>query len=121
MRITYQSDSGLCCSSKILAYEGLAVTYRDGYTIPFRKELAGTNALLIGSDMVLCAVLNLEEFESDKERIYITKQADWGQKKHGEKITIFFVCRTGCQNVYIIFIIMSIQSFRSIFKYIVFR
>ncbi len=85
VRITYQSDSGVCCNSKILAYEGLAVTYRDGYTIPFRKELAGTNALLIGSDMALCAVLNLEESESDKERLYITKQADLGAKETRRK------------------------------------
>ena len=46
-RITCQSDEKLCCQSKIVAYEGLEIGTYDGYTIPYKKELAGTNAFLI--------------------------------------------------------------------------
>ncbi len=45
----------LYCQSQILAYEGLSIEYYDGYTIPYKKELSGTNAFLMGSDMTLCA------------------------------------------------------------------
>ena len=32
----------LYCQSQILAYEGLSIEYYDDYTIPYKKELAGT-------------------------------------------------------------------------------
>lgn len=75
-RIDYLSDEKLCCQSQIIAYEGLSIEYYDDYTIPYKKELAGTNALLIGSDLTLCAILNLEERGDNKEKLYITKAAE---------------------------------------------
>lgn len=75
-RIIYQSCEELYCQSQILAYEGLSIEYYDGYTIPYKKELAGTNAFLMGSDMTLCAILNLEEHGEEQEKLYITKAAE---------------------------------------------
>ncbi len=75
-RIVYLPDEALCCQSRITAYEGLSIESYDDYTIPYRKELAGTNALLIGSDLTLCAVLNLEERGDNRETLYITKAAE---------------------------------------------
>ena len=75
-RIVYLTDEELYCQSQITAYEGLSIEYYDDYTIPYRKELAGTNALLIGSDMTLCAILNLEERGNNREKLYITKAAE---------------------------------------------
>lgn len=74
-RIEFAQDVGLHCSSKIVAYEGLSIEWYDGYTIPYRKELAGTNAFLIGSDMTICTIFNLREREGNKDRLYITKTA----------------------------------------------
>lgn len=43
-RIVIKPSEELYCQSQILAYEGLSIEYYDGYTIPYKKELAGTNA-----------------------------------------------------------------------------
>lgn len=75
-RIVYEDGHGLYCSSKIVAYEGLAMESYDGYTIPYKKEFAGTNALLIGSDLRICAILNLEEKNGENEYLYLTKSAE---------------------------------------------
>ncbi|MBO5030501.1 MAG: molecular chaperone [Lachnospiraceae bacterium] len=75
-RIVIKPGEELYCQSQILAYEGLSMEYYDGYTIPYRKELAGTNALLIGSDLTLCTVLNLKEHGGEQEKLYITKAAE---------------------------------------------
>lgn len=75
-RIVYLPDEELCCQSQITAYEGLSIEYYDNYTIPYKKELVGTNALLIGSDLTLCAILNLEERGDNREKLYITKAAE---------------------------------------------
>ncbi|MDE6951983.1 MAG: molecular chaperone [Lachnospiraceae bacterium] len=75
-RIIYRSDEELYCQSQILAYEGISIEHYDGYTIPYKKELAGTNAFLVGNDMKLCAVLNLVEHGEGKDKLYITKAAE---------------------------------------------
>ena len=75
VKINYQTDNKLYCQSQILAYEGLSIEYYDSYTIPYRTELAGTNALLVGSGMALCGILNIEQHGQDMERLYITKAA----------------------------------------------
>lgn len=43
-RIVIKPSEELYCQSQILAYEGLSIEYYDGYTIPYKKELSGTNA-----------------------------------------------------------------------------
>ena len=58
-RIVIKPSEELYCQSQILAYEGLSIEYYDGYTIPYKKELAGTNAFLIGSDMTLLSLIHI--------------------------------------------------------------
>ena len=41
------------CSSKITAYDGLAIGFYDGLTLPYEKRLVGTNALVVGGDMTV--------------------------------------------------------------------
>ena len=68
-----ERDACLSCSSKITAYEGIAISYYDELTIPYEKHLAGTNALVMGGDGKLCAILNVEAKGSETERLYLTK------------------------------------------------
>ena len=75
-RIVIKPCKELYCQSQILAYEGLSIEYYDGYTIPYKKELSGTNAFLMGSDMTLCAILNLKEHGERQEKLYLTKAAE---------------------------------------------
>ena len=75
-RIVIKPCKELYCQSQILAYEGLSIEYYDGYTIPYKKELSGTNAFLMGSDMALCAILNLKEHGGRQEKLYLTKAAE---------------------------------------------
>ena len=71
-RIVIKPCKELYCQSQILAYEGLSIEYYDGYTIPYKKELSGTNAFLMGSDMTLCAILNLKEHGGRQEKLNLT-------------------------------------------------
>lgn len=84
-KIVYLPGEGLSCRSKILAYEGLSTEYYDGYTIPYRKELAGTNALLVGSDLAVCAVFNIVEHGKRKDRLYITRSAETAAREAERK------------------------------------
>ena len=89
-RITYLADEGLYCGSKIVAYEGLSIESYDGYTIPYRRELAGTNALLMGSDMEICTILNIKEREGDRENLYLTKHAKIEARETRRKVYRIF-------------------------------
>lgn len=75
-RINEKEDARLYCTSKIVIYRGLSVEYYDNYTIPYMEDLAGTNALLLGDNRTICAVLNIEEKENDREHLYITKASE---------------------------------------------
>ena len=44
--LTKRQNPGLECRSKIILWERRAVGFYDGLTIPYREELAGTNALV---------------------------------------------------------------------------
>ena len=68
-----RQDLNLSCSSKITAYQGIAISFYDGLTIPYEKSLAGTNALVTGGDGKLCAILNVEAKGSDTKHLYHTK------------------------------------------------
>ena len=50
-------DIHLECSSKIVAYEGIAIGYYDDLKIPYDRRLAGTNALVVGGDGQICAIV----------------------------------------------------------------
>lgn len=68
-----KQDQRLTCSSRITAYEGLEIGIYDGLTIPYEKRFAGTNALVVGGDMTLCAVLNVVPAGNGTEYLYLTK------------------------------------------------
>lgn len=63
-------------SSKIVAYEGLAIGFYDCLTIPYDKNLAGTNALVVGGDGRICAILNVEAKGAATDCLYLTKAAE---------------------------------------------
>ena len=75
-RLQEQQDLNLQCSSKIVAYDGLAIGFYDGLTIPYEESLAGTNAFVVGGDMTLCAILNVVPMGSRKDCLYLTKAAE---------------------------------------------
>ena len=55
----------------------VSYTHLDVYKRqPYKKELSGTNAFLMGSDMALCAILNLKEHGGRQEKLYLTKAAE---------------------------------------------
>lgn len=94
-RIVIKPSEELYCQSQILAYEGLSIEYYDDYTIPYKKELAGTNAFLIGSDKTLCAILNLKEHGGKQEKLYLTKEAELETRETQRKDYRIFCM--GCQ------------------------
>lgn len=74
-RLLERKDLSLTCSSKITVYEGLAVGFYDSLTLPYVKELAGTNAFLTGGDGSVCAVMNLIPMGDKKDCLYLTMEA----------------------------------------------
>ena len=74
-RLQERQDIRLQCSSKIIAYDGLAIGFYDGLTLPYEKSLAGTNALVVGGDMTVCAVLNVVPIGNRTDYLYLTKAA----------------------------------------------
>lgn len=76
VRIHERQDLHLECSSKIAAYEGLAIGFYDGLKIPYDERLAGTIALVVGGDRKLCAILNVEPRGSRTDCLYLTKAAE---------------------------------------------
>lgn len=75
-KLKERQDLHLSCSSKIIAHEGLAINFYDGLTLPYDKRLVGTNALVVGGDMTLCAILNVVAMGSRTDRLYLTKSAE---------------------------------------------
>lgn len=74
-RLEERLDIRLQCSSKITAYDGLAIGFYDGLTLPYEKRLVGTNALVVGGDMTVCAVLNVVTMGNRTDCLYLTKAA----------------------------------------------
>lgn len=82
-RIKERHDLHLTCSAKITAYEGLAIGIYDGLTLPYDKELAGTNALVVGGDGTVCTVLNVVPLGTRTDRLYLTKDAQIPCRRSG--------------------------------------
>ena len=61
--------------AKLIVYGGISVEYFDRYTIGYHKELADTNALLVSGGEI-CAIFNLRTYESEPEKLFITKSAE---------------------------------------------
>lgn len=72
-RLQEPQNIKLQCNSKIVTYEGLAIDFYDGMTLPYDKKLAGTNALVVGGDMTICAVLNVVPMGTRTDVLYLTK------------------------------------------------
>lgn len=84
-RLQERQDLNSQCSSKIVAYDGLAIGFYDGLTIPYEESLAGTNAFVVGGDMTLCAILNVVPMGSRKDCLYLTKAAELSCQESGIK------------------------------------
>lgn len=103
-RIKERQDLRLQCSSKIAAYEGLAIGIYDGMKLPYDKRLAGTNALVIGGDMTVCAILNVIPIGSETDFLYLTKAAELPCKESGIKnYSLYCMGRHESETVYKIY------------------
>lgn len=76
VRIHEMHDRSLICSSKIIAYEGLAIGIYDGLKLPYERQLVGTNAFVVAGDMTVCAVLNVMAAGNNTECLYLTKSME---------------------------------------------
>ena len=74
-RLLEKDNLSLRCSSKITVYEGLAVGFYDGLVLPYNRELAGTNAFIVGGDGRLCAIMNVMSREGKSDVLYLTMEA----------------------------------------------
>ena len=74
-RLLEKDNLSLRCSSKITVYEGLAVGFYDGLVLPYNRELAGTNAFIVGGDGRLCAIMNVMPREGNADVLYLTMEA----------------------------------------------
>lgn len=75
--VFYEKEGMVCsCGLKIVIYEGLAVGYLDKITIPYQKCLIGTNALVVGEDGTLCAVLNVVSVGLNMDFLYLVKSEE---------------------------------------------
>ena len=74
-RLLEQDAEDLRCNSILTAYNGLAIKRTDAYTIPYRKQLADTNAFVVSESGKLCTVLHLRQKSGNTENLYLTKPA----------------------------------------------
>jgi len=75
-RLRERHDRNLKCNSTIIAYEGTAMDIYDRLTLPYDGQLKGTNALVVGGDMTLCAILNIVSAGAGADCLYLTKAAE---------------------------------------------
>lgn len=80
-----RTDLHLECRSRIIVYEGLELGFGDGLTLPYTRALAGTNALVIGGDGMVCAILNAVPMGKRTDYLYLTKAADIPCRESGIK------------------------------------
>lgn len=60
--------------AKIIAYNGIGITCRDGFSIGYREDMEDTNAFLVSGNQI-CAVFQLRTYKGQKDRLYLTKEA----------------------------------------------
>ncbi|MDR2889263.1 MAG: molecular chaperone, partial [Lachnospiraceae bacterium] len=75
-KLQEKDDLYISCHSKITVYKDLAMGFYDRLTVPYDRAIAGTNALVIGGDGKLCAILNVEAKGDDTTCLYLTKSAE---------------------------------------------
>ncbi len=92
---------GMECSSKIVAYDGLAIGFYDGLTIPYHSSLVGTNALVTGGDGRICAILNVEAKGKSTDCLYLTKAAEIPcTKSEGKDYSLYLMDRKNSDILY---------------------
>jgi len=74
-RLLLQDAENIRCNSILTAYSGLAIETTDAYTIPYKKQLAQTNAFVMSESGTLCTILNIREKRGDSENLYLTKSS----------------------------------------------
>lgn len=65
-------DHKISGCAKLVCYQGLSIEYFDNFTISYKEELEGTNAILVSGNTV-CSIFNIELFDNEKEVLHITK------------------------------------------------
>ena len=97
-------DRSLKCSSKIIVYEGTAIGIYDCLTLPYDEELKGTNALVVGGDMTICAVLNVVSAGSRTDCLYLTKAAELSCRESDVKnYSLYCMGRRASEQLYRIY------------------
>lgn len=76
VKIHFQTDIQPECSSKIVVYRKLALSFYDQITLPYFSKLAGTNALLVTSNNMICGIFNLVSQGENTEQLYLIKSAE---------------------------------------------
>lgn len=100
-RLIEKNSDTLRCNSILTAYEGLAIELSDAYTIPYQKQLAGTNAFVMSVDGTLCTILNIKEKHGDSERLYLTKRSTMDAREADRKgYMLYCVNRRASEELY---------------------
>ena len=97
-----RQGSGLEGGSKIVVYEGIATGPFDGLTLPYNKDLAGTNAFVVGGDRTVCGIFHLVPKGGDMDCLYLTRAAGLSCRESGVSIIVFTAwgggSRSGCMS-----------------------
>ena len=72
-KILVEQDNRLHIPSKLVIYEGLALSVEDGIRLPYLGELENTNALLISGGKELCGIFSLQKKKGDQAHLYLIK------------------------------------------------
>ena len=75
-KILVEQDSRLHIPSKLVVYEGLALSVEDGIRLPYLRELENTNALLISGGRELCGIFSLQKKKGDQAHLYLNKDQE---------------------------------------------
>lgn len=99
-----KQDFSMGCSSKIIAWQGLAIGFYDSLTIPYKEKFVGTNALVVGGDGAICTILNVEAKGEKKDCLYLTKgegMACW--ESNVKNYSLYCMDRQNSETLYKIF------------------
>ncbi len=61
--------------AKIIAYEGIAVDFFDGFTIGWQPEIVDTNAFLVSGGQI-CAIFQIRQWKGKTDQLYLVKPAE---------------------------------------------
>lgn len=67
-----KEDAFLKTASKIVIYNDLELSYSDQVILPYREELNGTNAFVIGDGKV-CGIFQIRGIGEDEDKLYLLK------------------------------------------------